>query len=273
MQLYHEYSSVMHTNTYIVVEGRQAIVVDPGDTACVDAIKMKLDALGARLSAILITHAHFDHIAGVAKLKQLYEDDSPKVYTHKESVAYISGKKNLGKYMGVKVEPFEPDVLLEGGEKLNIAGLDINVIYTPGHSKDGVCYRVKDRIFTGDTLFFCTYGRTDLFDGDFDTLKDSAMKLFALTGNYVLLPGHGEPTTLEFERRNNPILTDNDDESMDGEGEEEAIADAEDKNADADDSDKNGGTETDVDADDDNVSNGNDVCDTDTGSDDVGDTK
>lgn len=212
MQLYHLYSSVMHTNTYIVYNDGRAIVVDPGDTDCVQEIRGMLGGMRAKLAGILITHAHFDHIAGVSKLKEMYEEDKPKVYMHSEGVEYIHTNKNLGKYMGVKVEQFEPDVLLSGGETLHIAGLDIGVLYTPGHSKDGVCYIVKDRIFTGDTVFFCTYGRTDLYDGDFATLKQSALKLFALDGNYVLLPGHGEPTTLEFERRNNPILTDSEEE-------------------------------------------------------------
>ena len=202
---------MMHTNTYFSVEGESAIVVDPGDNICAETIKLKLDALGARVKAILITHAHFDHIAGVARLKALYE--SAKVYAHRESVEYIRGKKNLGKYMGVKVEPFEPDVLLEGGERFNVAGLEFDVIYTPGHSKDGVCYIMKDegKIFTGDTIFFKTYGRTDLFDGDIVTLRQSAKKLFELEGDYQLLPGHGEATTLDFERKNNPILWEDED--------------------------------------------------------------
>ena len=111
--------------------------------------------------------------------------------------------------MGINPEKFTPDVLLCGGEKLKIAGLDVDVIHTPGHSKGSVCYVVGNKIFVGDTLFFMSFGRTDFYDGNAKDLKNSIVnKLFALKGNYTVLPGHGEPTTLDFERVNNPIIED-----------------------------------------------------------------
>ncbi len=206
MQLYHLYSSVMHTNTYLVYGDKAAFVVDPGDEECAAKLKNMIGKLHAKLDGILITHAHFDHIAGVSKLKRLFEEDDPKIYFPKDETDYISSSKNVGKYMGIKVEPFVPDVLLEGGESIRVAGLDLDVISTPGHTKGGLCYKLLDKIFTGDTIFFTSYGRTDLYDGDLEILRQSIKNLFALEGNFVLLPGHGEPTTLEFERKNNPIL-------------------------------------------------------------------
>ncbi len=110
--------------------------------------------------------------------------------------------------MGINPEKFTPDVLLCGGEKLKIAGLDVEVIHTPGHSKGGVCYVVGNKIFVGDTLFFMSVGRTDFYDGNAKDLKNSIVnKLFALKGNYTVLR-NGEPTTLDFERVNNPIIED-----------------------------------------------------------------
>ena len=92
---------------------------------------------------------------------------------------------------------------------MKIAGLDVEVIHTPGHSKGGVCYVVGNKIFVGDTLFFMSFGRTDFYDGNAKDLKNSIVnKLFALKGNYTVLPGHGEPTTLDFERVNKPIIED-----------------------------------------------------------------
>ena len=223
----------MQTNTYVVVNGGRAFVVDPGGDA--DEIKKVLDANGAKLEAILLTHAHFDHIGGVADLLRLTKTNGDTVHTngvaellkltrtdgeakgengvavfmHKDEVEKISSFKNLGFAMGVKVEPFVPDILLKGGETITVAGITIKVIHTPGHAKGSVCYVAEDKIFSGDTVFLTSYGRTDFYDGSFAEIKNSIVnKLFRLKGDYSILPGHGAPTTLDFERKNNMIICD-----------------------------------------------------------------
>lgn len=215
VRYFHLYTGKLDENAYIVINGDKGFVVDPGgeEQAIIDIFK----GAKARIEAILLTHAHFDHIGGVANLVRLASLDengkedaslAPTVFMHRLDLDKIGSYKNMGFSMGVKVEKFTPDVLLQGGETLNIAGLEVKVLHTPGHSKGGVCYIVKDKIFVGDTLFLMSYGRYDFYDSDFQELKNSIInKLFRLKGNYTLLSGHGEPTTLEFERRNNPILT------------------------------------------------------------------
>lgn len=215
VRYFHLYTGKLDENAYIVINGDKGFVVDPGgeEQAIIDIFK----GTKARIEAILLTHAHFDHIGGVANLVRLASLDengkedaslAPTVFMHRLDLDKIGSYKNMGFSMGVKVEKFTPDVLLQGGETSDIAGLEVKVLHTPGHSKGGVCYIVKDKIFVGDTLFFMSYGRYDFYDGDFQELKNSIInKLFRLKGNYTLLSGHGEPTTLEFERRNNPILT------------------------------------------------------------------
>lgn len=211
MELYHLYTSPLDTNTYVVINDGRAFVVDAGGDAA--KIAEIIASHGAKLEAILLTHAHFDHIGGVAELLRLTALDdqkhAPTVFLHRADADKVNSYKNLAFSMGASVEKFVPDVLLCGGETLNIAGLKIEVIHTPGHSAGGVCYKVEDKIFVGDTLFFMSYGRTDFYDGDFNTLKNSVVnKLYRLNGNYTLLTGHGEPTTLDFERKNNPIKSD-----------------------------------------------------------------
>ena len=210
-KFFHLYTGPLEVNTYIVVNGDSGFVVDPGGDA--DEIFAIFKKQKAKIDAILLTHAHFDHIGGVAQLVKIASESegktqsTPTVFLHREEVEKIGSYKNMGFSMNPNPEKFVPDVLLKGGETLDISGLKVKVIHTPGHSKGGVCYVVGNKIFVGDTLFFTSYGRTDFYDGNAKDLKNSIVnKLFNLKGNYTLLPGHGEPTTLEFERVNNPII-------------------------------------------------------------------
>ena len=211
---FHLYTGPLDVNTYIVVNGNVGFVVDPGGDA--QEIYSIFQKQKAKLEAILLTHAHFDHIGGVAELCRIASNgedgkenpqNAPTVFLHKDELEKIGSYKNMGFSMNANPEKFVPDILLKGGETLKIAGLDVKVIHTPGHAKGSVCYVVSDKIFVGDTLFFMSYGRTDFYDGNAKDLKNSIVnKLFALKGNYTILPGHGEPTTLDFERVNNPVL-------------------------------------------------------------------
>lgn len=211
---FHLYTGPLDVNTYIVINGNVGFVVDPGGDA--QEIYSIFQKQKARIEAILLTHAHFDHIGGVAELCRIAskgEDgkenpqNAPTVFLHKDELEKIGSYKNMGFSMNANPEKFVPDILLKGGETLKIAGLDVKVIHTPGHAKGSVCYVVSNKIFVGDTLFFMSYGRTDFYDGNAKDLKNSIVnKLFALKGNYTVLPGHGEPTTLDFERANNSVL-------------------------------------------------------------------
>lgn len=197
------HTTALETNTYLALNGERAFVVDPGADA--DRILAAAEAEGAKIEWVLLTHAHFDHIGGVAELQRA----GAQVVLHRDDLGIVSSFKNLAFYAGAKVEKFLPDVTVSGGETLDVAGVKVRVIHTPGHTAGGVCYVADDIIFTGDTLFELSYGRTDFPTGSFKELKNSVLnKLFVLPGDYRLLPGHGAPTTLAFEREHNPILTD-----------------------------------------------------------------
>ena len=197
------HTTALETNTYLALNGERAFVVDPGADA--DKILAAAEAEGAKIEWVLLTHAHFDHIGGVAELQRA----GAQVVLHRDDLGIVSSFKNLAFYAGVKAEKFLPDVTVSGGETLDVAGVKVRVIHTPGHTAGGVCYVADDVIFTGDTLFELSYGRTDFPTGSFKELKNSVLnKLFVLPGDYRLLPGHGAPTTLAFEREHNPILTD-----------------------------------------------------------------
>ena len=192
-------TSPIGTNTYLVSENGRGILIDVGS----DGEDIYLYALkeGITLEAVLLTHGHFDHANGCAELQQ----KGIKIYIHEADAEKLYTYKGMAAFAGVKLNAFKADEFVEDGETLSLMGKKINVLHTPGHSKGSVCYVIDDSVFCGDTLFCGSYGRYDFYDGDLNELKNSAKKIFSLNGDYKLYPGHGEFSTLDEERKTNPI--------------------------------------------------------------------
>lgn len=194
----------MEENCYIITgPGDTAIVIDPG--AAAELIAGELDSRKLSLRKILLTHGHFDHIGAAQWLREHYY---APVYVGGEDEEMLSDRKKSGADM-LPYAPFHPveaDARLKDGDVICEGSMKIKVIATPGHSKGSVCYMVEDCIFTGDTLFQGSVGRTDLYGGDPKTLAESLKKLTDLQGEYRLFCGHGEDTTLSEEKSTNPFI-------------------------------------------------------------------
>lgn len=194
-------TSIVGTNTYIIDTGKSAVVVDPGDD--IEKIDRVLTALGRRCTAVLLTHGHFDHCNACAALQAR----GAKVYLHELDDKLIRDGKNLAAENGIAFHAFTPDVTVADGDTFDLDGIDFKVLHTPGHTAGSVCYVTSNVIFSGDTLFFLSVGRTDFPTGDADALRRSVReKLFTLEGDYTVYPGHDRPTTLVTEKENNPCV-------------------------------------------------------------------
>ena len=188
-------------NCYTVYDNgtKICLIIDLGG----DFLKItsQIKALGLTLKGVLLTHAHFDHALGCEQCKQ----SKIPVYISKEDGALLRGDGNLARAFGFGNFTLQADGILSEG-KTQIGGIDLQVIKTPGHTVGSVCFLIEDKLFSGDTLFCSSYGRYDLPTGDFYQLKNSIKnKLFVLDGNIQVLPGHGGKTTIERERKYNPI--------------------------------------------------------------------
>ena len=185
--------------------GDKLLVVDPGDEA--DRILAAVEATGAEVEAILLTHTHFDHIGAVAPVARatgapVYVPEIEKPVLA-DIMAYVPWE-GFGPF-----ESYDADETLSGGETLELAGLTLDVIFTPGHSPGHVTYSVRgeDAIFSGDVLFQGSVGRVDLPGGDWPTLAGSIARLLDSHGDETVVhPGHMGLTTLGGERATNPFL-------------------------------------------------------------------
>ncbi len=182
-----------------------AFVVDPGDEA--DKLIGVITELGLEIEAILLTHTHFDHVGAVAPLARA---TGAPVYCPEIEQAVLANINDYVPWPGFgPFESYEADHLLRGGEQLQIAGFDIDVIFTPGHSPGHVSFSIgaERALFSGDVLFQSSIGRTDLPGGDHDRLLQSIAELLeTLPDDTQVLPGHMGTTTLGAERATNPFL-------------------------------------------------------------------
>ena len=184
----------------------RALVIDPGDEA--PRLLEALDALGVGVDAILLTHTHFDHVGAVAPLAR--ETGAP-VYCPEIEVPVLADIMSFVPWPGFgPFESYDADETVKGGERLELAGLEIEVVFTPGHSPGHVSYAVPSHgaLFSGDVLFRGSVGRTDLPGGDWPTLLASIATLIErYAPDTTVYPGHMAITTLGAERATNPFLS------------------------------------------------------------------
>lgn len=191
----------VRANTHIVTDEKSGstFIVDAG------AYNSRLERLVSdkKIEYILLTHGHFDHIMGVSELKKHFPD--AKVCIHEKDADMLGNDMlSLAFAFGVRVDnSLRADVILHDGDRLPFGENEIKVIHTPGHTPGGVTFMTDGCLFTGDTLFYRSVGRTDFPAGSSKELNDSVCRLFDLDGDFNVYPGHDRETTLSEERADN----------------------------------------------------------------------
>lgn len=198
----------LENKTYLIndINSKEAAIIDPSIPS--KQISSWIEQNGITLKYILITHAHFDHIGGAKWFQNLSENHIPIALHEKDMELWKEG--GGAKNFGFDFDPgVTPDLIVEDQQEFQLGNSTFKVLFTPGHSPGHVTYAFIDdqAAFCGDVIFFHSVGRTDLEHGSSEVLLTSIhQKIFTLSDNTILYPGHGKPTTVEEEKKNNPYV-------------------------------------------------------------------
>lgn len=202
MKVISEKFGSMDNNCNLIIDEKtnQSALVD-----CNEFSQKMIDMIGdTDLKYILLTHGHFDHIIGVKSVKEKY---GAQVVISKEDEPMLnSAKLSLAVFCNAPQNNVDADIIVKDGDEITLGETKIKVMATPGHTSGSVCYIAENCIFSGDTLFYCSCGRTDFPSGSHEQMMTSLQKLKALDGDYKVYTGHNNLTTLDFERKNNPYM-------------------------------------------------------------------
>lgn len=192
----------MGNNNYLLIDGNEGVLIDC--TGEIPELFAVLKEHNATLKSILLTHAHFDHIGGVKKLQ---EKTGAKVYLHENDKEILEGTNAFMQAVGMpEIDIPEIDIWLKGNDKIKFGETELNVIHLPGHTPGGVGYLTDNIIFSGDTVFLNSIGRTDLPGGNYNELKSSIKnKIFTLDDRTIIYTGHGSETSVGYEKKYNII--------------------------------------------------------------------
>ncbi len=196
----------LEVNCWIVGDKatREAMVIDPGDAP--DLILDWIKQENLKVKYLICTHSHFDHVGALPELKAFLKE--AEIVLHKDELPIYERAADMGRLWGFNLEKLpDPDRLVEEGDEITIGNLCAKIIHTPGHSPGGICLLNNGILFSGDTLFASSIGRTDLPGGNYNALINSLKKLTTLSDNTIVHAGHGPSSTIGQEKKTNPFMT------------------------------------------------------------------